>query len=311
MMRRFILVGAALLAAGSFANAQISGADLLKKMGYPADSKLLILHADDLGMSHSANLASFEALEKGWVSSASVMVPCPWFDEVAEFAKAHPEADLGLHLTLTSEWKNYRWGPVNREHFKSLLDAEGYFPEVSGPVGKNATIEDASAELAAQLAKAHASSIHFSHLDNHMGSLAQNADLFRLYLQTGRNARVPISISSAEINAYPQAFVGFENLPVPVYIGPAEGMSPLEGFRKTFSALKPGVYITIVHLGLDDVELRAIMLDRAGGAIARQHDFDLVESPEFQGLLKENGIKLIGWKDVAKALDAPASFPIH
>ena len=311
MMRRFILVGAALLAAGSFANAQISGADLLKKMGYPADSKLLILHADDLGMSHSANLASFEALEKGWVSSASVMVPCPWFDEVAEFAKAHPEADLGLHLTLTSEWKNYRWGPVNREHFKSLLDAEGYFPEVSGPVGKNATIEDASAELAAQLAKAHASSIHFSHLDNHMGSLAQNADLFRLYLQTGRNARVPISISSAEINAYPQAFVGFENLPVPVYIGPAERMSPLEGFRKTFSALKPGVYITIVHLGLDDVELRAIMLDRAGGAIARQHDFDLVESPEFQGLLKENGIKLMGWKDVAKALDAPASFPIH
>lgn len=311
MMRRFILVGAALLAAGSFANAQISGADLLKKMGYPADSKLLILHADDLGMSHSANLASFEALEKGWVSSASVMVPCPWFDEVAEFAKAHPEADLGLHLTLTSEWKNYRWGPVNREHFKSLLDAEGYFPGVSGPVGKNATIEDASAELAAQLAKAHASGIHFSHLDNHMGSLAQNADLFRLYLQTGRNARVPISISSAEINAYPQAFVGFENLPVPVYIGPAEGMSPLEGFRKTFTALKPGVYITIVHLGLDDVELRAIMLDRAGGAIARQHDFDLVESPEFQGLLKENGIKLIGWKDVAKALDAPTSFPIH
>ena len=138
-MKRFLLIGTVLLVSASFARAQISGADLLKKMGYPADSKLLILHADDLGMSHSANLASFEALEKGWVSSASVMVPCPWFNEVAEFAKAHPEADLGLHLTLTSEWKNYRWGPVNREHSKSLLDAEGYFPEVSGPVGKNAT----------------------------------------------------------------------------------------------------------------------------------------------------------------------------
>jgi chitin disaccharide deacetylase len=311
MMRRFFLLGTALLATGLFASAQNSGADLLKKMGYPADSKLLILHADDLGMSHSANLASFEALEKGWVSSASIMVPCPWFNEVAEFAKAHPGADLGLHLTLTSEWKNYRWGPVNREHYKSLLDAEGYFPEVSGPVGKNATIEDATAELAAQLAKARGAGIHFSHLDNHMGSLAQNADLFRVYLQTGRSAAVPVSISTGEIKAYPLAFMGYENLPVPVYIGPAEGMSPVEGFRKTFAALKSGVYITIVHLGLDDVELRAIMMDRAGGAIARQHDFDLVKSPEFQALLKENGIKLIGWKDVAKALDASASSPAH
>ncbi len=310
-MRRFLLIGTVLLASASFAFAQISGADLLKKMGYPADSKLLILHADDLGMSHSANLASFEALEKGWVSSASVMVPCPWFNEVAEFAKTHPDADLGLHLTLTSEWKNYRWGPVNREHYKSLLDAEGYFPAESGPVGKNATIEDAGAELAAQLAKAKASGIHFSHLDNHMGSLAQNADLFRLFLQTGRNAGVPISVSAGEIKAYPQAFAGFESLPVPVYIGPAEGLSPLEGFRKTFAALKPGVYITIVHLGLDDTELRAIMLNLAGGAIARQHDFDLVKSPEFQALLKENGIKLIRWKDVAKALDALANSTAH
>ncbi len=300
-----------MLASASFALAQISGADLLKKMGYPADSKLLILHADDLGMSHSANLASFEALEKGWVSSASVMAPCPWFNEVAEFAKTHPDADLGLHLTLTSEWENYRWGPVNREHYKSLLDAEGYFPAESGPVGKNASVEDASAELAAQLAKAQTSGIHFTHLDNHMGSLAQNADLFRLFLQTGRSAGVPVSISAGEIKAYPQGFAGFENLPVPVYIGPAEGLGPLEGFRKTFATLKPGVYITIVHLGLDDTELRAIMLNLAGGAIARQRDFDLVKSPEFQALLKENGIKLIRWKDVAKALDASGNSTTH
>jgi len=310
-MKKCLLISMGLLATASFAGAQITGADLLKKMGYPAGSKLLILHADDLAMSHSANLASFEALEKGWVSSASIMVPCPWFNEVAEFAKAHPDADLGLHLTLTSEWKNYRWGPLNREHYKSLLDSAGYFPADSGPVGKNATIEDAGAELAAQLVKARSSGIHFSHLDNHMGSLAQNADLFRLFLQTGRNAGVPVSISAGEIKAYPQAFTGFENLPVPVYIGPAEGLSLLEGFRKTFATLKPGVYITIVHLGMDDVELRAIMLDLAGGAIARQQDFDLVKNPEFQALLRENGIKLIRWKDVAKALDASASSTAH
>src|SRR5271157_6154301 len=282
LMRKCLLISMGLLATASFAGAQITGADLLKKMGYPAGSKLLILHADDVGMSHSANLASFEALEKGWVSSASIMVPCPWFNEVAEFAGAHPDADFGLHLTLTSEWKNYRWGPLNREHNKSLLDTQGYFPEDSGPVGKNAKPEDVAAELAAQLGKARSAGIHFSHLDSHMGSLAQNADLFRLFLETGRNAGVPVSISAGEIKAYPQAFAGFENLPVPTYIAPAEGLSLLEGFRKTFSALKPGVYITIVHLGLDDVELRAIMQERAGGASSRQHDFDLVKGQEFQ-----------------------------
>ena len=310
-MKRLILISAVMLASASSAGAQITGADLLKKMGYPADSKLLILHADDVGMSHSANLASFEALEKGWVSSASIMVPCPWFNEVAEFARAHPDADFGLHLTLTSEWKNYRWGPVNREHYKSLLDAEGYFPDDSGPVGKNAKPEDAAAELAAQLGKARSAGIHFSHLDNHMGSLAQNADLFRLFLETGRNAGVPVSISAGESKAYPQAFAGFENLPVPTYVAPSEGLSLLEGFRKTFSTLKPGVYITIVHLGLDGVELRAIMQERAGGASSRQHDFDLVKSPEFQALLKTYDIKLIGWKDVAKALDASANSAAH
>ncbi len=310
-MKRFLSIGSVLLATASLSNAQISGAELLKKMGYPADSKLLILHADDLAMSHSANLASFEALEKGWVSSASVMVPCPWFNEVAEFAKAHPDTDLGLHLTLTSEWKNYRWGPVNRTHYMSLLDPEGYFPAESGPVGKNATAEDAAAEIAAQLAKAQSSGIHFSHLDNHMGTLSQNADLFRVFLHAGRDAHVPVFIGANEIKSYPQSFAGFENLPVLMYIGPAAGLSPLEGFRKTFAAVKPGVYITIVHLGLDDVELRAVMLDLAGGAIARQHDLDLVKSPEFQALLKKNGIKLIRWKDVAKALDASANSTAH
>jgi hypothetical protein len=310
-MKRILLIVAGLLAMPAFASAQISGVDLVKKMGYPADSKLLILHADDVGMSHSVNLASFEALEKGWVSSASIMVPCPWFNEVAEFAKAHPDADLGLHLTLTSEWKNYRWGPVNRKHYKSLLDADGYFPAESGPVGKNATSEDATAELAAQLAKVRASGIHFTHLDNHMGTLSQNADLFRVYLQAGRDAGVPVFAGEGEIKAYPEAFRGYEKLPVLTYLSPAEGVSPLDGFRKTFAALKPGVYITIVHLGMDDMELRAIMLDLAGGAIARQHDFDLVKSPEFQALLKEDGIKLIRWKDVASALDASASFTVR
>ncbi|MGA8185650.1 MAG: ChbG/HpnK family deacetylase, partial [Terriglobia bacterium] len=131
----FILVPVLLF--GGVASAQMQ--HIAEKLGYPADSKLLIIHADDLGVAHSQDRASFQALEEQDVTAASVMVPCPWFTEVADFAKSHPDADLGLHLTLTSEWKTYRWGPVApRDQVGSLLDPNGYFYPDNGPVAAHA-----------------------------------------------------------------------------------------------------------------------------------------------------------------------------
>ena len=118
-IRGILLVLALLAPSGSAAE----GPSVQERLGHPASARLLILHADDLGMSRSVNRATFEALEKGWMTSASVLVPCPWFPDVARWAKAHPEADLGIHLALNSEWTAYRWGPLSsRDKVPSLLD---------------------------------------------------------------------------------------------------------------------------------------------------------------------------------------------
>src|SRR5258708_1997387 len=100
-----------------------------ERLGYSSSARLLVIHADDLGMNHSVNRATFEALEKGWITSASILVPCPWFPEVARWAKVHPNADLGIHLALTSEWTHLRWGPATgTARAPTLFNAHAHFP---------------------------------------------------------------------------------------------------------------------------------------------------------------------------------------
>src|SRR6266513_1136037 len=132
-----------------------------ERLGYPRDAKLLILHADDLGFSHSADAASFDALDRGAISSASIMIPTPWITEVAAYAKAHPNADLGLHLTLTSEWETYRWGSVApADQVPSLLDSSGTFAKLEKLVGARAKPAEAEREIRAQVERALALGIH-------------------------------------------------------------------------------------------------------------------------------------------------------
>jgi hypothetical protein len=156
------------------------------RVGYPASARLLVIHADDFGMSHSVNRATADALEQGWVTSASILVPCPWLPEVARFAKAHPEADLGIHLALSSEWTDFRWGPVSsRDNVPSLLDAQGYLPLDTPEVGKNAKRAEVEAEFRAQIERAHALGINPTHLDAHMLTALSTTDLLRIYLRMG------------------------------------------------------------------------------------------------------------------------------
>lgn len=169
--------------------------NLAGRLGYPADAKLLIIHADDLGVAHSENLATFEALNRGAVSSASIMVPCPWLTEAADYARAHPDADLGVHLTLTSEWKTYRWGPVSpRDQVPSLLDPDGYFYRTAADVARHARVADVERELRAQVETALKMGIHPTHLDSHMGALFTTPALIAALVKVARAYHLPFLV---------------------------------------------------------------------------------------------------------------------
>src|SRR5580765_1490190 len=165
---------------------------IAERLGHPRDSKLLIIHADDLAAPHSINVASFDALDKGTISSASIMVPTPWITEVAAYAKVHPNADLGLHLTLTSEWETYRWGSVSpSDEVPSLLDPDGTFPNDEAKVAARAKPAEAEREIRAQIERALALGIRPTHLDSHMGALFTTPDLLATYVKVAREYHLP------------------------------------------------------------------------------------------------------------------------
>src|SRR5207249_10848996 len=169
---------------------------LVERLGYPRDAKLLIVHADDLGAAHAINSASIKALESGLVSSASIMVPCSWLPEIAAYARAHPEIDFGLHLTLTSEWNLYRWGPVlGKELVPSLLDANGYLCPLENEAAAHMDIKEAEAEIRAQIARARTLGIQPTHLDSHMGTLYQGKALFEMLVRVARDNKLPFRVS--------------------------------------------------------------------------------------------------------------------
>jgi len=282
---------------------------IAERLGYPRDAKLLILHADDLAVAHSEDAASFDALDKNAITSASVMIPCPWLNEVAAYAKSHPDADLGLHLTLTSEWKTYRWGPVeSKDKVPSLLDPSGYLWQDTPLAAGALKADEVEREIRAQIDRAIAMGIQPTHLDSHMGALLSRPDLFAVYVKVAREYKLPFLAFIAPSAPIELSSILSKNnvvLDSVVIAGP-----PLQsGDWKAFYAnairnLKPGITEIIVHLGYDDAELQAVMVDHVDyGAAWRQRDYDVVTSPDFKKLLEDNHVILIKWKDLKKLLN--------
>jgi len=295
-----------------------NGSTVAERLGYAANSRILIIHANDFGMSHSVDIAIMEALENRWVTSASVMTPCPWFPEVAQWARAHPDADLGVHLTLNSDWTTYRWLPVSPQlKNSSLLDADGYLPLTTANVAVAAKAPDLEVETHAQVDKALRLGIHLSHLDPHMGTMTSTPEMSKIYVSLGGDYHLPVLLEKLEIGIWNDMRVGIRTKNYglqlsgePILLDAVIQIMPgipktkwIDAYEKMLAPLPPGVYQLVVHLGYDDAEMRGATSDHPHwGAQWRQNDFDMVRSPEFQQFLKDQGFILVSWKDLGKAL---------
>lgn len=277
---------------------------LAERLGYPANAKLLILHADDIGVAHSQDSATFAALDAGAVSSTSAMVPTPWITEVAAYARTHPDADIGLHLTLTSEWDTYKWGSVApRDSVPSLYDSTGYLPNDVPPVVAHAKPQEVERELRAQIDRALALGIHPSHVDSHMGALFSTPELIATYVKVARSYHLPYLSVKNDPRSAPSDMM----LDAVIVASPDVSRDHwMEFYTNAVAQLKPGVSEIIVHLAHDDSEMRAVTVNHEPyGAAWRQRDFDVVTSAEFRKALQAHHVTLIKWRDIQKAMAQP------
>jgi Uncharacterized protein conserved in bacteria len=312
-MKKLILVLTSLLITLSISSQ--GNKNLAELLGYPRDSKLLIIHADDIGLAHSVNTACIKSFENNSITSGSIMVPCPWAPEIEAYVKDHPGLDVGIHLTMTAEWDLYKWGGITpSDQIQSLLDKNNYFYPSVEELGKVAKGVDAVKELRAQIDKAIASGVQPTHLDTHMGSVMANPELFKIYLNLADIYHLPVLFPRAYLSWLPPDLA--KSMESKIFL--LDNLFMLEpkmiegkwidAYKKGIEALKPGLNEMIVHLAVDNDEMKAITKGHDDyGSAWRQHDLDLISSPEFKELLKTNHIILIGWKQIRDLMNAPTS----
>jgi predicted glycoside hydrolase/deacetylase ChbG (UPF0249 family) len=295
------LSAAMLLAAACSEAAQ--PVSLAERLGYKATDKLLIVNGDDAGMCHTANLATTECLEKGFMRTSTIMVPCPWFPEIAAYAKGHPDKDFGVHLCHTSEWGKYRWGPVApREQVPGLIDPEGYLWREVPDVYAHATPEQALTEGRAQIRRALAAGVDVTHIDSHMGTLQLQPDYVKTYLQLAVEFDLPVCMASQETLArlgHPELHDAFaaKGILFPNYFVYDELKDEKNDVRTFWLGivrdLKPGVTELYIHVGLPNDELKAI----TGSWLTRSQEFEVfTHDEEMKRLMAEQKITLIGYR---------------
>lgn len=276
---------------------------LAEQLGHGPGDRLLIVNGDDCGMCNAANLATIDALESGLMRSATIMVPCPWFPQIAQYARANPDKGFGVHLTHTSEWTKYRWGPVApASQVAGLVDPDGYLWSGIEQVYAHAKPEEALIEGRAQIRRALAAGIDVTHIDSHMGTLQLNPEYIKVYLQLAVEFDLPARMASQDTLArlgHPELRGQFaaQGIVSPDYFVYEELKDEKAGVRDFWlnivRNLKPGVTELYIHAGLPTDELKAV----TGSWSVRAQEYEVfTKDQEMKSLVAEKKIKLISYR---------------
>lgn len=293
---------------------------LLKKLGYSETDRLVILHADDVGMCQATIPAFADLWESGGISSGALMMPCPWARAATDYCRAHPGVDMGVHATLNAEWETYRWGALSTvDPATGLLDEDGFMWQSPPQTQDNADPEAVLTELQAQVRQALAWGVEVTHLDTHMGTVA-HPKFIPAYLQTAAAAGLPVMIPRGDPQIFVQmgldsesaaAFAAFtaqlEEQGLPLLdkiefmpLDRPEGQ--VEVAKQKLEALPAGVTHFILHPAADTPELRAICPDWP----SRVANYRTFLNPEIRAFIKNRGIQVIGYRHLKRLIEEDA-----
>jgi hypothetical protein len=288
----------------------------LEKLGYSAGDRVVIIHADDIGMCQASVQAFYDLWDYGTVSSGAVMMPCPWAPAAAELCRKNPGMDMGVHATLTAEWDLYRWGPLStRDPGSGLIDSSGFLHGTSEQVQENADPDSVLVELTLQIERAKSWGIDVTHMDTHMGSIFHPL-LLPAYIQAGFSNRIPLMILRGNIDLFegmgasPEDAQGYLEI---ITMLEEQGIPLIDHFRfmpldqpdgqidiakKALGELPPGITHFILHPSIDSPEIRAIADDWQ----SRVANYKAFLSKEVKEYIKDSGIQVIGYRHLRELL---------
>ncbi|HZM87789.1 MAG TPA: polysaccharide deacetylase family protein [Blastocatellia bacterium] len=282
--------------------ASLTTTPLAERLGFKSTDKLLIINVDDVGNSHAANAAAIDAMENGLATSATIIVPGPWFPEIAAYARTRPNSDFGVHLAHTSEWKTLKWGPIaNKADVPGLVDPQGYlWPDITS-VYKNSTPEQAYIEARAQIKKALDAGIDLTHLDSHMGTLQFNEAYFQIYRKLAKEFNLPLRMASQVTLAlqgggHQRGQLDADGVVYPDFLihGNRKPGEPIRDYwKRSISELKPGVTELYIHASVAGDEIKHI----TNSWEERAAEYDLfTKDPEVRRILDSQGVSRIGFR---------------